>query len=298
MSNQPFDAYENDMASMYILQKIVYTTYLLSLWNLTRRVFVILQECGETSMRYDLLCCPHTFIILCLIFFIFWQCTARGPILQNTPLLSRLSLTEIKHLTDTDPGQFCEVSLYALRLYFQRQGDLRAKRRLMKGYSSADLERYGLRSSSSLEKLVLTDMEDSQRQQAIAYTMKTDDGMTPNLLYKADVVLLGVSRAGKTPLSIFMAQTLGLKVANVPLVMELPPPSQLEKVNPRKVRQANNSSLEYLALKGSYEHRSNKFVCIDFLLDAAARLSRQLSSQSVPERNEEARWSTLQLRGS
>jgi hypothetical protein len=70
------------------------------------------------------------------------------------------------------------------------------------------------------------------------YTMKTDDGMCPHLLYKADVILLGVSRAGKTPLSIYMAQTLGLKVANIPLVLELPPPEQLferRKVDPRRV---------------------------------------------------------------
>ena len=137
----------------------------------------------------------------------------------------------------TSKYRFTSETLYALKLYFQRQGDLRAKRRLLKGYSSTDLEKYGLRhSSSSQEKLVLTDLKDSQRQQAIEYTMKCDDGMSPNLLYQADVVLLGVSRAGKTPMSIFMAQTMGLKVANIPLVMELPPPTQLQKVNPRKVR--------------------------------------------------------------
>jgi hypothetical protein len=150
--------------------------------------------------------------------------------------LSSFPLSELKHMTDHDPDRFSEETLYALNLYFQRQGDLRAKRRLLKGYSSADLENYGIRSNNSGERLVFMDMKDSQRQQAVDYTLKTDDGMAPNLLYKADVVLLGVSRAGKTPLSIFMAQTLGLKVANIPLVMELPPPSQLEKLNPRKVR--------------------------------------------------------------
>ena len=140
-------------------------------------------------------------------------------------------------MTDRNDAKdrFSQESLHALKLYFQRQGDLRAKRRLMKGYSSMDLENYGLRSNNSLQKLVLMDMEDTQRRQAIDYTMKTDDGMAPNLLYKADIVLIGVSRAGKTPLSIFMAQKLGLKVANISLVLELPPPSALEKINPRKV---------------------------------------------------------------
>lgn len=195
-----------------------------------------------------------------------YQCVARGPVVSettnddddDTPLLTSYSLAELKRMVDDAKNRrndnnkphentiisFTPDTLYALQLYFQRQSDLRAKRRLMKGYSSTDLEKYGLQhaSSSSIgshsvtNKLVLTDLQSSTRQQAIDYTMKCDDGMSPSLLQKADVVLLGVSRAGKTPLSIYMAQTMGLKVANIPLVMELPPPVQLKKVNPRKVR--------------------------------------------------------------
>lgn len=46
-----------------------------------------------------------------------------------------------------------------------------------------------------------------------------------------------MSRTGKTPLSVYLAQTLGLKVSNVPLVVDLPPPSQLfgPEVNPKRV---------------------------------------------------------------
>ncbi|GMI56329.1 hypothetical protein TeGR_g14034, partial [Tetraparma gracilis] len=47
------------------------------------------------------------------------------------------------------------------------------------------------------------------------------------LLKEADVVLVGVSRTGKTPLSVVLAQTMGLKVANVPLVLECDPPAEL-----------------------------------------------------------------------
>jgi regulator of PEP synthase PpsR (kinase-PPPase family) len=149
---------------------------------------------------------------------------------------------------------FKDDTRHALRLFFQQQHDLRARRRLLKGYSSADLQKYGLRSEqqqygqtstalNSNRRLVLSHAESSsdfldQKQEAVEYTMRTDDGMAPHLLYKADVILLGVSRAGKTPLSIYMAQTLGLKVANIPLVLELPPPSQLTdrgRVDPRRV---------------------------------------------------------------
>jgi hypothetical protein len=180
--------------------------------------------------------------------------------------LSSFSLAELRRMVDGIDGgsnrpqdghtmttsKFTTETLYALKLYFQRQGDLRAKRRLLKGYSSTELEKYGLRhsssSGSSLEKLVLTDLKDTQRQRAIDYTMKCDDGMSPSLLHMADVVLLGVSRAGKTPMSIYMAQTMGLKVANIPLVMELPPPVQLQKVNPRKVRNGNSGMNKLLWL--------------------------------------------------
>ena len=66
-----------------------------------------------------------------------------------------------------------------------------------------------------------------RRIEAVEYTLQCDDGRNPQRLHEADVILLGVSRTGKTPLSVVLAQTLGLKVANVPLVVDLPPPPQL-----------------------------------------------------------------------
>jgi len=69
---------------------------------------------------------------------------------------------------------------------------------------------------------------------AIEFTLSVDDGMNTNKIHQADVVLTGVSRAGKTPLSVYMAM-LGWKVANVPLVKEVPPPDDLFKVDSRRV---------------------------------------------------------------
>jgi len=66
-----------------------------------------------------------------------------------------------------------------------------------------------------------------QRIEAVEYTLKADDGQAPWLLPQADIVLVGVSRTGKTPLSVVLSHTLGLKVANVPLVVECPVPQQL-----------------------------------------------------------------------
>jgi regulator of PEP synthase PpsR (kinase-PPPase family) len=66
-----------------------------------------------------------------------------------------------------------------------------------------------------------------RRIEAVEFTLKADDGQAPWLLSEADVIIVGVSRTGKTPLSVVISQTMGLKVANIPLVLEVPPPKEL-----------------------------------------------------------------------
>ncbi|KAK9714904.1 hypothetical protein RND81_06G129600 [Saponaria officinalis] len=73
-----------------------------------------------------------------------------------------------------------------------------------------------------------------RRIEAIEFTIKQDDGALPQNLHKADIVLTGVSRTGKTPLSIYLAQK-GYKVANVPIVMGLALPKTLFEIDPDKV---------------------------------------------------------------
>ena len=58
------------------------------------------------------------------------------------------------------------------------------------------------------------------RMDAINYTLAHDDGQTHADLSGADVVLIGVSRSGKTPTSLYLAMQFGLKVANYPLIPE------------------------------------------------------------------------------
>lgn len=69
--------------------------------------------------------------------------------------------------------------------------------------------------------------------EAIEFAVKYDDGRDPRGLLKADIVLVGVSRTSKTPLSQFLAHK-RLKVANVPLVPEVEPPEELFLVPPEK----------------------------------------------------------------
>ena len=69
---------------------------------------------------------------------------------------------------------------------------------------------------------------------SIEFTLSRDDGMNPQRLKEAEIVLTGVSRAGKTPLSVYLAMY-GWKVANVPLVPGVPAPDELFQVDPNRV---------------------------------------------------------------
>ena len=73
-----------------------------------------------------------------------------------------------------------------------------------------------------------------KRIEAIEYTVKHDDGRELSDLDEADIILLGISRTSKTPLSIFLSHK-GWKVANVPLVLNHPLPQELEKVDDRRI---------------------------------------------------------------
>jgi len=68
---------------------------------------------------------------------------------------------------------------------------------------------------------------------AIEYTRKVDDGVLPHLWDECDVMLIGPSRAGKTPLAFYLAQR-GFKVANYPLVMGEEPPKELFTIDQKK----------------------------------------------------------------
>jgi regulator of PEP synthase PpsR (kinase-PPPase family) len=72
-----------------------------------------------------------------------------------------------------------------------------------------------------------------RRMEAIEFAVKYDDGMAGGL-DEADIVLVGVSRTSKTPLSIYLGY-LGYRAANVPLVKGIDPPAELFEVDPAKV---------------------------------------------------------------
>lgn len=100
------------------------------------------------------------------------------------------------------------------------------------------------------------------RIKAIEFTLNTDDGMNPDRLHHADIILTGISRTGKTPLSVYLAM-FGWKVANVPLVNNIDPPDELYKVDHKRVYGLTismNTLIEQrkrrVATMGAFDHRS------------------------------------------
>lgn len=78
------------------------------------------------------------------------------------------------------------------------------------------------------------DPEYFKRVDAIQFTVQHDDGQSIETIDEADVVLVGVSRSSKTPLSIFLSMR-GWKVANIPVVLGVPPPKKLDEIDQRKI---------------------------------------------------------------
>lgn len=93
---------------------------------------------------------------------------------------------------------------------------------------------FGVHADAQVGLLRTVDARYFKRIEAIEYTVKHDDGKTLSDLDQADIILVGVSRTSKTPLSIFLSHK-GWKVANVPIVMETPLPKELFEVDQRKI---------------------------------------------------------------
>ncbi len=96
-----------------------------------------------------------------------------------------------------------------------------------------------------------------RRVEAIEFAVRYDDGRDPRGVAQADIVLIGVSRTSKTPLSQYLAHK-QLKVANVPIVPEIDPPSSLFdlpahkciglKINPNELNGIRKERLKSLGL--------------------------------------------------
>lgn len=99
--------------------------------------------------------------------------------------------------------------------------------------------------------------------EAVEFAVKYDDGKDPRGVLYADVVVIGVSRTSKTPLSMYLAHK-GIKTANIPLVPEVTPPRELFLIpsnkifglvlSPEKLNQIRSERLKTLGLGTSADY--------------------------------------------
>ncbi|MCY9806786.1 kinase/pyrophosphorylase [Lentilactobacillus senioris] len=73
-----------------------------------------------------------------------------------------------------------------------------------------------------------------ERIAAMEFAVANDDGKHPQGMLEADLVILGVSRTSKTPLSLYLANQ-NLRVANLPIGPELQLPAELKQVDPTRI---------------------------------------------------------------
>jgi regulator of PEP synthase PpsR (kinase-PPPase family) len=126
-----------------------------------------------------------------------------------------------------------------------------------------------------------------QRISAIEFAVRFDDGVAAGL-HEADIVLVGVSRTSKTPLSMYLGY-LGYKTANVPIVKGIKPPKELFEIDPARVvgltieaeRLAEIRQERARRLGGSSHRDYTELVSIYEELDEAAAVQRRLKAPII-----------------
>ncbi len=73
-----------------------------------------------------------------------------------------------------------------------------------------------------------------KRVEAIEFTVQYDDGKKLDHLNNADIILLGISRTSKTPISVYLANNM-YKVANIPIMPEIKPPDEIFRIPKEKI---------------------------------------------------------------
>ena len=184
----------------------------------TRRIDILSDSTGETAekvVRAAMLQFPQSGVHIRLHTRVRTRETAR-PVLENAAKDGALVVFTVvgPELREYIHAQTNELKVEAVDLI----GSLIGKLALF-------LERQPINMPSGM--LPLTE-EYFRRIEAVEFAVKSDDGKEPRNYKKADLVLCGVSRTSKTPLSTLMAQR-GLKVANQPIVLGVRIPMELEE---------------------------------------------------------------------
>jgi regulator of PEP synthase PpsR (kinase-PPPase family) len=190
----------------------------------TRRIEILSDSTGETAekvVRAAMLQYPHAGAQIRLHTRVRTKEAAR-PVLEAAAKDGALIVFTVvsPELREFIHAQSYELKIEALDLIGSLIGKL-----------ATFLDRQPINTPSGM--LPLTD-EYFRRIEAVEFAVKSDDGKEPRNFRKADLVLCGVSRTSKTPLSTLLAQR-GLKVANQPIVLGVTLPPELEEAPPDRV---------------------------------------------------------------
>ncbi|EDM84146.1 MULTISPECIES: pyruvate, water dikinase regulatory protein [unclassified Limnobacter] len=120
---------------------------------------------------------------------------------QKPLVFSTLVNSMINDVVKQADGVFMDLFLTFVEP-LEKELNIKSTHRIGRSHTIADNEQY------------------KNRIEAINYTLAHDDGQTHKDLQAADVILVGVSRSGKTPTSLYLAMQYGIKAANYPLIPE------------------------------------------------------------------------------
>jgi regulator of PEP synthase PpsR (kinase-PPPase family) len=136
------------------------------------------------------------------------------------------------------------------------------------------------------------DEEYFRKIEAIEFAVKYDDGRDPRGILRADIVLIGVSRTSKTPLSMYLAHK-RFKVANVPLVPEVPAADELFEVprrncigliiSPDKLNEIRKERLRALGLASQAHYASFERILEE--LDYAEKIMKRVGCPIIDVSN-------------
>ncbi|MDO4540661.1 MAG: pyruvate, water dikinase regulatory protein [Syntrophomonadaceae bacterium] len=141
---------------------------------------------------------------------------------------------------------------------------------------------------------LLRKMDDSyfRRVEAVEFAVRYDDGKDPRGVLQADIVLVGVSRTSKTPLSMYLAHR-GIKVANIPLVPEIKPPEELFRIerervvglviHPEPLNQIRTERLRTLGLKGQASYADQERIVTE--LEYAREIMKRIGCPIIDVTN-------------
>jgi regulator of PEP synthase PpsR (kinase-PPPase family) len=129
-----------------------------------------------------------------------------------------------------------------------------------------------------------------RRTEAVDFAVRHDDGRNPNDLPQAELVLVGVSRTSKTPISIFLAYR-GWRVANVPIIADIEPPPALGRVDRSRVVALTVTQQRLVLLRKARANRMGSSLYLNYA--NREHVQRDLDWAELLLRRE--RWATVDV---